>query len=60
MKRWNWGCEMSLESDRDTLILNHRKLLKLQRGLSTPQRQILEVLMHVAYANVAPDKLPII
>ena len=51
---------MSLESDRDTLIRNHRELLKLQRRLPAPQRQILEVLMHGAYANVAPDKLPII
>jgi hypothetical protein len=60
MKRWSWGCEMSLESDRDTLIRTHRKLLKLQQELPAPQRQILEVLMHGAYADVASDKLPII
>lgn len=51
---------MSLESDRETLIRNHRVLLKLQRELPSSQRQILEVLMYGAYANVAPEKLPII
>ncbi|GIW59691.1 MAG: hypothetical protein KatS3mg087_0757 [Patescibacteria group bacterium] len=51
---------MSLKSDLETLIRNYRVLLRLQRDLPPPQRQILEVLMYGAYANVAPEKLPII